>query len=1436
MRQIIGRYLHISTSLRLPLRALLLAFVASLIVPNTSAHAQSTYTYTTSGGTNTWTTTANWTGSGNSWLYPGTFSSGINNDIAVFSGTGAAKTMGFSFNNGTTFSLGAINITGSQVNALTFGASNSTAGTLLLNGASVNGIADTIFADFDIASSTSKPVTISGTQNGGMTLALGDSTNNIIQGATGSAMTISANIAGTSKQLTYYGGGNGSTAGGQLFLAGSSNTFTGGITIGKADGSQAGELNIENATALPTTGTITVNTNSGLVLSLTGTYGALGQNLSLNGLGLGVKTDNGAFVVEQVAATWAGNITVNGNTNIDTHKSAALLTVTGTIAGTAADTMQKSGGGTLTLTGANNAAWNTSVTNGLLQVNAGSAIGTGSLTLAQTSNNNDGLQLNNASQQIGNLISSFVASTSQTQVITLNGTILNILESGNTTFGITTATAGQIAAIGGTGGIVLMAGSTGTLTLNGTLNTFSGGTTVAGGTLVLASNNNVLLSTGTVTVSGGTLNITTTSQAVGAFHLTGGTLTGSSGNVALSTGNYDLQAGNISGTLSGSGSIGAIKSNASGTLFVTNINTYGGGTSINAGTVVLSNSTGSALGSGAVTVSGLSSVLASAVTGGVSGNVTVQNGGVLLPGNGASQGVLNIGGALTTQSTGSAFGFTLASGFTDEEVKVTGAMTLGSNAVLNLASTTGFQAGTYTLFTFGSESGTFGTVNNPTNSSFTYQLHYNAGTITLEVDPNATAPRSLLWSAFANPATSGQVTDGGGSWANADNTNKQFWDTNAVAAASWDSTRPDNVTFGNGGAGGTVSLTTDITAGSITFGPVSGGNYTINTNGHTLTIAALVTANSSATLAGSVLISTPETWTVTTSSTLTVSANINESSAGQALTFSGAGTVRLSGANSYSGGTTIAGGTVQINNVNSLGNTSGTATVSAGTLEVTSSFSSGRNFVLNNSGSTILVDSGVTYSMSGTIADGATAGTLNATGPGTLVLSNTANSYSGGTVISGGTVRVDSNGELGNTAGGVTLTSGGTLAVTGSGFTTGRSITLGTGGGVFDIANGGTLIVSTAVSGSGSLTKNDGGTLSLSATGNAFGGGVAVNAGTLAFAQAGSTTFITAPFTVASGATLSMNVATNGTVNFGDGSTPVTETFNGTVVVSGASRLNFNNSTTFTGSGTIQVLTSGMTLSNLSGNAGAAAVTQGIALNPGGPLGSFVTYIGGTTGGGVTLSGVVSGNSSVDFANGSGGGGAGSVYLGATNLWTGTTAFDTKGTVTLGVTNALPTGTAVTFNSAGLTGDTPTLDLNGFSQQVASLATGTTSGTSTITDGMSSTISTLTISGTSGSTTYSGAITDGNGQIAFFKSGSNTQILSGANAYSGGTTVAGGTLVAGSVSAFGGGNVTVSSGGVLAVGNASAVQLSIGSGNLAAYSGSTMSFVLARQAQAARSA
>jgi autotransporter-associated beta strand protein len=130
---------------------------------------------------------------------------------------------------------------------------------------------------------------------------------------------------------------------------------------------------------------------------------------------------------------------------------------------------------------------------------------------------------------------------------------------------------------GSTGKLVFVKGSTGTLTLSGSnCGGYTGGLTVNAGTLDYSGS---VLPACRYTLNGGTLIIGTLSQSIGAFALAGGTLTGS--GTLTSNATYNIQSGAVNAVLAGS--VGLSKT-TTGTATI-NAPTYTGVTSVSAGTL-----------------------------------------------------------------------------------------------------------------------------------------------------------------------------------------------------------------------------------------------------------------------------------------------------------------------------------------------------------------------------------------------------------------------------------------------------------------------------------------------------------------------------------------------------------------------------------------------------------------------------------------------------------------------------------------------------------------------------------------------------------------------------------------------------------------------------------------------------------------------------------
>src|SRR5262249_37715696 len=142
---------------------------------------------------------------------------------------------------------------------------------------------------------------------------------------------------------------------------------------------------------------------------------------------------------------------------------------------------------------------------------------------------------------------------------------------------------------------------------------------------------------------------------------------------------------------------------------------------------------------------------------------------------------------------------------------------------------------------------------------------------------------------------------------------------------------------------------------------------------------------------------------------------------GGALIKAGSGNLTLGGISTYTGGTSVEGGTLSISSDANLGD-GGTVNLAEGT---TPAFLASGTYshAITVAGDPICDTGGNTVVENGQITDASSppAGEVVVTGGGTLVLGNAGNSYSGGTsVIQGSTVSIAADGDLGAPAGGLT--------------------------------------------------------------------------------------------------------------------------------------------------------------------------------------------------------------------------------------------------------------------------------------------------------------------------------------------------------------------------------------------------------------------------------
>ena len=215
---------------------------------------------------------------------------------------------------------------------------------------------------------------------------------------------------------------------------------------------------------------------------------------------------------------------------------------------------------------------------------------------------------------------------------------------------------------------------------------------------------------------------------------------------------------------------------------------------------------------------------------------------------------------------------------------------------------------------------------------------------------------------------------------------------------------------GSASSGALRNLSGDNTyAGTITLT----GAATIQSDSGTLTLDVAT---------GNAITATAQNVTFTGAGNISVADAIATTSG--SVTKTGTGTLILSGANTYTGGTAINGGVLQVNSSGALG-TTGTISFEGGTLQYTANNTTDySNRISTAANQAVSIDSNgqnVTFATALT----STGGSLTKSGTGTLVLT-AANSYSGTTSVTGGTLQIG-DGMSGS------LTGSGTVTVSGSG-------------------------------------------------------------------------------------------------------------------------------------------------------------------------------------------------------------------------------------------------------------------------------------------------------------------------------------------------------------------------------------------------------------------
>lgn len=150
-----------------------------------------------------------------------------------------------------------------------------------------------------------------------------------------------------------------------------------------------------------------------------------------------------------------------------------------------------------------------------------------------------------------------------------------------------------------------------------------------------------------------------------------------------------------------------------------------------------------------------------------------------------------------------------------------------------------------------------------------------------------------------------------------------------------------------------------------------------------------------------------------------------------AINKTGAGTLALTATNTFTGNVKISAGTLSVGGTANLGNAANDVLMSNGTalaVTATSTFAAGRAFGIAGTG-TLDIAGGTTSTIQGIVSNNGAAGLLTKSNTGTLVLSG-ANTYTGGTIVNGGTLRAGSATAFG-TSGDFLVAAPGTLDLNG---------------------------------------------------------------------------------------------------------------------------------------------------------------------------------------------------------------------------------------------------------------------------------------------------------------------------------------------------------------------------------------------------------------------
>ena len=764
--------------------------------------------------------------------------------------------------------------------------------------------------------------------------------------------------------------------------------------------------------------------------------------------------------------------------------------------------------------------------------------------------------------------------------------------------------------------------SAGTLAVNGNLTTATGLTVSGTGIITVGAGGSLtggLIGSGGTATNLGTINAVT--STIGTFtNGAGGGVTGlvttNGGTVVLAATSSTGSLTNISGTTSVAGSIGG------------NTSVSGGTVTLAAGADLADASTVAVSGTGTLTVNAADTVAAVTQAGGIingsntlttttfgqsSGNLagTISASGAKTLSGGIISGTLTGAGATTIQ-TGTA---TVSGTIVGNVTVASGTLRLDSSNAINGSITTTGSVISYA---------------NGVNEAST--LIVNSNTTQLEVSGTDQATQSGVISELSGPRPVEKIGVGTLTLSGA---NTYTGETTVTAGTL--------IAANNAALGTTAGGTTVVSGATLALsgGITTGDAITLNGTGAG-GLGALRNLSGNNTVSGQITVATDARITSSTNQ-LGISGGItgagtNLNFAGTGRTFitsaitTGAGSltvdtttatgvVALWGTNTFTGGTTVNSGFLQLAGGLALAdsgaltiNSPGTVQVFAG--ETVGDLSGNGTITLQTADALVAGGSGNT-TFSGAIGEFGAVGAFTKGGSGNLTLSGT-NTYTGATTANAGTMIVTGSvassvvavntgaslqvagAAIADTAA-VTLNGTGNLTLTGSetigslaSASTTATVTLGantltTGG------NNGTTTFAGMVSGNGGLTKQGSGVFTLSGV-NSYSGATTVTAGSLIIAAAGS---IANSITTNSGGIITNNGVMGGVNN-------TTGTFTNNLTAGAVT-----NGATATNTGTIGSLTStGGTFGNTGTVSGATAISGGTVTNNGGTFAAVINTAG----------------------------------------------------------------------------------------------------------------------------------------------------------------------------------------------------------------------------------